>query len=664
MSTRLHAVFGALIVVLVLPWAAAAQRPMTPDDVVGYRAVSSPAISPDGRTTVFVVREADLDGNRFTQHLWRHDAGADRSRRITFEGTRNASPRWAPGGGGVAFLSNRGETTQIYLMPRDGGEARPVTAHATAVQAFRWSPDGRTIAFTAADPKSEEREKREKAGYDEVVVNERFDWPKLWVVDVESGQETRLVADDVNVEEFVWSPDGSRLALRARPTTLLDLSRRGEIHVMPAAGGPMTRLTDNETMEHGLVWARDGRSIYYTASDESRFVNAESKLYRLDVESRTIQRLASDYPYGISNLTLAADGRRMLFVGGVRASQRLSALDLAAGTVTELSRADGTVTGYDVSDDGRTVALVFSDASHLPELWHGALEPFGAAPTPTVNPQAAEWRLGETRAIQWKSRDGWEVEGLLTLPVGYEPGRRYPLVVMLHGGPEAAITLALDPGYIEYPQVWAGRGWAVLQPNYRGGSNYGDRFLQGMNGDTGGGDFHDIMTGVDAVVAEGVADPARLAVMGWSWGGISTGWIVTQTDRFKAASAGAMVSNHFSVFGEADLTYDVEYFYVGGTPWADPAKYLRMSPIGHVMNAKTPTLLLHGMEDIRCPTPQSTEFYRGLQAAGVETELVTYPREPHVFREPAHQLDKMRREIEWMEKHVGFIPSLNPFAHR
>ena len=650
MSTRCRPVLVALI--LALPWAAAAQASMTIDDVVGYKAVSSPAISPDGQTTVFVVREADLEKNRFTQHLWRHDAAPGPSRPITFEGTRNVSPRWSPDGRAVAFLSNRGERTQIVLMPRDGGEARPLTSHATPVQAFRWSPDGRTIAFTAADPKSEEQTRREKAGDDEVVVNAQVDWARLWTVDVESGRETPLVNDDVNIEEFAWSPDGSRIALRARPTTLLDLSRRSEIHAMAAAGGPLTRLTDNETLESDLVWSRDGRSIYYTASDESRFVNAESRLFRIDVDSRTIQRLATGYQYGISNLELTPDGRRMLFVGGVRASQRLSALDLGTGAVTELSRADGTLTGYDVSADGRTVALVFSDAAHLSGLWRGSLDPFDAAPTPTINPQADAWLLGETRAIQWKSRDGWDVEGLLTLPVGYQAGRRYPLMVMLHGGPEAAYTLSLDPGYMAYPQVFAGKGWAVLQPNYRGSSNYGDRFLQGMNGDTGGGDYQDIMTGVDAVVAEGIADPDRMGVMGWSWGGISTGWIVTQTDRFKAASAGAMVANHFSVFGEADLTYDVEYFYVGGTPWADPAKYIRMSPIGHVMKAKTPTLLLHGMEDIRCPFPQSMEFYRGLQAAGVETELVAYPREPHVFREPAHQLDKMRRELEWMERHV------------
>ena len=200
---------------------------------------------------------------------------------------------------------------------------------------YRWSPDGRTIAFTAADPKDEAQTEREKAGYDEVVVNTDFEWAKLWTVDVESGRETQLVTDDITIEEFAWSPDGLRLAVRVRPTTLLDLSRRSEIHVMPSAGGPMTRLTDNDTMETTLVWARDGQAIYYTASDEARFVNAESRLFRIDVGTRTIRRLLSDYRYGISNPRLLPDGR-MLFVGGVRASQRLSALDLSTGVITEL----------------------------------------------------------------------------------------------------------------------------------------------------------------------------------------------------------------------------------------------------------------------------------------------------------------------------------------
>ena len=225
-------------------------------------------------------------------------------------------------------------------------------------------------------------------------------------------------------------------------------------------------------------------------------------------------------------------------------------------------------------------------------------------------------------------------------------------MVMIHGGPELANTLAHVPWYIDYHQVLAGAGWAVLRPNYRGGTNYGDTWLQGMNGDTGGGDYEDIMTGVDHLVAAGIADPDRLAVMGWSWGGISTGWIVTHTDRFRAASAGAMVSNHFSVFGQADLTFDVEHFYIGGSPWSDPQRYLSMSPIGYVTEASTPTLLLHGEADVRCPLPQSVEFYKGLRSVGVDAELVVYPREPHLFREPRHQLDKMQRELAWFARWV------------
>ncbi|MBW1688295.1 MAG: S9 family peptidase [Deltaproteobacteria bacterium] len=350
--------------------------------------------------------------------------------------------------------------------------------------------------------------------------------------------------------------------------------------------------------------------MFYTASDGSRFLNAEPKLFRLDIESREIQRLAADREHAVGDLRRSHDGRRLYFVSGMRTNRRLCSYDLEDDRVEVLTRQDGTVLGFDVSPGGATLGLVFSDDSHLPELWTGTPDPYRAEPAPKVNSLADEWLLGETRVERWRSRDGWEIEGLLTLPVEYRAGRRYPLMVVLHGGPHSAVTSALRPGYTDYNQVLAGRGWAVLRPNYRGGSNYGDLFAQGMDGDTGGGDFHDIMTGVDHLIDAGIADADRLGVMGWSWGGISTGWIVSHTDRFRAASAGAMVSNHFSVFGAADLTYDVELFYIGGSPYANPSRYMSMSPIGHVMKAKTPTLLLHGMEDVRCPYPQSVEFYK------------------------------------------------------
>ena len=648
---------GCLVVALGLSLALSAtsraeKRPMTFEDVIGVKHVADPKISPDGRTVLFVVTELDLDKNTSEQHIWRYDRRTNSSMQLTASGTRNRSPQWSPDGERFAFFSNRSGKNQVFVMDPTGGEAQVLIQHETAVKAFRWSPDGAQIAFTTADPKTSERRKEEEAGNDARVIDAEFDWAKLWIIDVETQKEKQILADDLNVEEFAWSPDGSRFALRHRPTTLYDFVMRTEIYLMPSSGGALTRLTENDAVESNLVWAKDGESLFYTAADESRFINAESKLFRLNVTTRDVERLASDYAFGIGDLQLSSDGKRMFFSSGIKTDRRLCALDLGRRTIEEISPKEGVVSSYDLSSDGSSVAYVFSDTTQLPELWTGTLQPLKTEPAPRVNLEVDDWLLGETKAVQWKSKDGWNVEGLLTLPVGYEKGLKYPLVVVLHGGPEAASTKAFRPTHSNYEQVYAGRGWAVLRPNYRGGSNYGDRFLQGMNRDTGGGDFHDIMTGVDFVIAEGIADPDRLAVMGWSWGGISTGWIVTQTDRFKAASAGAMVSNHFSVFGAADLTFDVEYFYIGGSPYANPSRYISMSPIGHVMKAKTPTILLHGMEDVRCPFPQSVEFYKGLKAAGVETKLVGYPREPHGFREPQHMLDKMMREVAWFEKYV------------
>jgi dipeptidyl aminopeptidase/acylaminoacyl peptidase len=628
------------------------KRPMTFQDVIGVKHVSDPKISPDGRTVLFVVMERDLEKNSFEQQIWRYDSRTASSIELTASGSRNHSPRWSPDGDRFAFLSNRAGESQVFLMDPTGGEARPLTQHETAIRSFRWSPDGAKIAFTAVDPKSADRKKEEEAGDDARVMDAEFNWPKLWVIDVKTKEKQQILKDDVNVEEFAWSPDGSHFALRLRPTTLIDLMMRTDIYLMPSSGGALTRLTENNAVESNLVWAKDGESLFYTAAHESQFVNAESKLFRLNVTTREVERLASDYAFGINQLQLSPDGGRLYFSSGIKTDRRVCSIDLEHLDIEEHSPKQGVVMSYDVASNSPSVAFVFSDTTKLPELWTGTLEPLKNEPAPRVNPQIDEWQLGETKVVQWKSKDGWDVEGLLTLPIDYEKERKYPLVVVLHGGPESAITKALRPSHTYYEQVYSGRGWAVLRPNYRGGSSYGDKFLQGMNRDTGGGDYHDIMTGVDYVIAEGIADPEKMAVMGWSWGGISTGWIVTQTDRFKAASAGAMVSNHFSVFGAADLTFDVEYFYIGGSPYKDPSRYISMSPIGHVMKAKTPTLLLHGMEDIRCPYPQSVEFYKGLKAAGVETQLVGYPREPHGFREPRHMLDKMKREVAWFDKYV------------
>jgi len=629
-----------------------ALRPMTPEDVVTVRTVADPRISADGSRVLFVVRQADLGNNRVKSSIWVHEVTAGRTARLTQAEASHSSPRWAPGGDGFAFLSDRSGSTQLWWMPIDGGEARQLGRSATAVRSFEWSPDGARIAYTAAVELPEDERERREAGDDARVFGEATALPKLWLLDVATGETRQLTSEELAIQELAWAPDGSALVVAARPSTILDRIGETELYAVDVISGALRKLTENAAVESSPLYSADGRAIYFTASDAERFVNAESSLYRLDPSTGAVTPIAADYRYGLTDPVLDASGTHLIMRAGVRASIRLVSVNLDTGEVSTLVAAPGSVRGFDIAPGAGRIAYLFADARRLTDLWLFDADSGTNASVTDLNPEQRQWQLGETRVETWKSRDGADVEGLLTLPVGYVAGQRVPLMVMIHGGPEAAVTLGHVPSYIDYHQVLAGAGWAVLRPNYRGGTNYGDAWVQGMNGDTGGGDYEDIMAGVDHVVASGVADPDRMGVMGWSWGGISTGWIVTQTGRFKAASAGAMVSNHFSIFGQADLTYDVEHFYVGGSPWANFERYMSKSPIAYVTRAKTPTLLLHGEADERCPLPQSVEFHKGLRSVGVETELVVYPREPHVFREPRHQLDKMQREMAWFARWV------------
>lgn len=650
--------------------AAGELRALTPADVIEWRRPSQIDLSPDGTQVLFRVTRLDIEADRAESSIWMAPADGSGAWRLTWAEASHSRPRWAPDGTRFAFLSDRGERTQVWQMRVDGGEADALTAHPTSVSDFAWSPDGRRLAYLASVEEDD-------SGTSDARL---YDAPRgrqaLWLLDPGSGERRRLSPPELSVEEIAWHPDGERIALIGRPTTLLDFIGDREIYLVGAGADPdpgargdvadvePRRLTDNRAVESGLAWAGGGAWLLYTAPDAERFINAESKLFRLDPATGEVVRVAAGFETGIGSVQANEPEGRVAFLSGVGVTQNVYVVDggtvrtPAAGDVpvpiagwVDGTVAEGTVIDYDV--EGDRLATIWSTAAALPEIYLGDLQARESPARLTrLNPEAEAWALGETRVERWASDDGWQVEGLLTLPVGYREGERVPLLVMIHGGPEAAHTLELAPGYIEAPQLWAGRGWAVLRVNYRGGTNYGDAFLQGMNGDSGGGDYRDIMTGVDHVIALGIADPDRMAVMGWSWGGISTGWIVTQTDRFRAASAGAMVSNHLSIFGQADLTFDVRQFYIGGSPWEDPVRYLSMSPIGHVQGASTPTLLVHGEADERCPLPQSVEFFKALESVGVETELVIYPREPHVFREPKHMLDKIEREIAWFDRWV------------
>jgi dipeptidyl aminopeptidase/acylaminoacyl peptidase len=346
-----------------------------------------------------------------------------------------------------------------------------------------------------------------------------------------------------------------------------------------------------------------------------------------------------------------AEGNRVLFLAGKRAYNEAFAFDLTTGSYSQLSTRR-TMQAASLSKDGRTIVVSMDAPDGASEIY--ATDPRFATfrKLTDTNPQIAELALGETEVVTWKSTDGAEVEGVLLKPVGYRAGTKYPTLVVAHGGPSGAYLNNNRLGGLEGGQVWAGKGWAVFYPNPRGSTNYGEKFLQANISDWGGGDYHDIMTGVDALVARGIADPDKLAHIGWSYGGYMTAWVVTQTTRFKAAMVGAGLTNMWSMYGTNDIP-SVLIAYFGGIPSEKTLPlYLARSAMTHVDKVTTPTLILHGANDERVPVGQAQELYRGLKDRGKPTELVFYPREGHGITEYYHQLDRMNRIYGWVTKYT------------
>jgi dipeptidyl aminopeptidase/acylaminoacyl peptidase len=378
----------------------------------------------------------------------------------------------------------------------------------------------------------------------------------------------------------------------------------------------------------------------------------QQRLMLYDVKAKTIKdTLTPAFDSEAGTPIWTNEGKRVMFVTGKRAYNDAFAYDLTSGTYTQLSQ-KRTINSTSISKDGRTIAVTMDAPDSAADIYVTDPSFANLKRLTNTNPQLAEVQQGETEVVSWKSSDGVEVEGVLLKPVGYEAGKRYPTLVVAHGGPAGAFVNGFRLGGLEGGQVWAGKGWAVFYPNPRGSSNYGQKTLAANVNDWGGGDFKDIMTGVDALVARGIADPDKLAHIGWSYGGYMTAWTITQTTRYKAAMVGAGLTNMWSMYGTNDIP-SVLIAYFGGIPNKQTLPlYLDRSAMSHIDKATTPTLILHGANDERVPTGQAYELYRGLKDRGKATELVFYPREGHGIGEYYHQKDRMQRIYDWVTKYT------------
>jgi dipeptidyl aminopeptidase/acylaminoacyl peptidase len=549
----------------------------------------------------------------------------------------------------LAFLSDRTEgQQQILLMSMNGGEGRAITTGKRSVKAFEWSPDGKQIALLAPDAKTEEEEKKEKDKDDAKVVDKDDKRARLWILDLASGEARALTKANWNLDELAWLPTGDRVVVKGtdRPESDQYTERIFSVQV---ADGTMKELVKPLGPFGEMRVSADGKTISYVGSREDGPEPHDLMLLPVtahaarNLTGASLDRPVQDYHWqkdgsvvllaanGFSNLlvTYSADGTRH---------------DLSPATVPAGSMALGS---------GGEIAFVSQGATRPQEVW---LWDQKSAPTQVthLNDSWKQYTLSEPELYKYKSFDGTEIEAALLKPQGYDVtagsvrvyGKSKPLITLIHGGPTSRWGDSIET----WGQLLATHGYAVFYPNIRGSVGYGQKFVEGNRGDWGGSDFKDVMAGVEDLVKRGIADPEKLGIGGWSYGGYMAEWAISQTNLFKAAVSGAGMANLVSEFGTEDHPAYDEWFY--GVPWEQPEGFLNSSPFVHLKNAKTPTLILQGDADTVDPLGQSQELYRGLKRYGVETELVVYPREPHGFHEEKHLMDRLNRILGWYDKYL------------
>ncbi|MCA1586944.1 MAG: S9 family peptidase [Acidobacteria bacterium] len=646
-------VFTVAVVAFSAQTGAQDKRPMSFVDVLELPTIQDPRLSPDGKQIVFVMEKPDWKANRRVGNLYRVNADGTGQVQLTFGEQSASNPRWSPDGKAVAFLARRGsdEHNQIYLLHTDGGEARRLTNHPTAAEDPTWAPDGASIWFASNDAKTDEEKERDKQQDDVYAFEEtNFEQQHLWTVDLE-GKTKQITSGDFSVTQYELSDDGRRVAMMRAPSPLLEHMRLAEVWTMDAGGGNAVQVTKNQVGESGPMLSPDGASVLFTADTNEQFdPYYNDKIFLAPAAGGPARLLLADAPFQVENAQWSKDGRSVYLTANFGVHNELLRVDVATKQVTPLTKGSHNLGGWRFSDSAGLHVFTRNSAERPAEIYTlpagGGGEPKRV--TAVFDYVAAQFKIARQERLTWKGQDGQTVEGLLYYPTDYVAGRKYPLIVATHGGPAASDRF----GFANEVQVYAGKGYAVLRPNYRGSTGYGDAFLRDMVKGYFKQAHLDVMTGADAVIAMGLADPDKMVKMGWSGGGHMTNKIVTFTDRFKAASSGAGAANWISMSAQSDhREFRTPWF--GGTPWQKNAPidlYWDHSPLKDVANVKTPTMFLVGQDDPRVPMPQSVEMHRALKYNGVPTKLWVAPREGHGWTELRHRLFKLQVEMEWFEK--------------
>jgi len=655
-----------------------------PADIANLKQVSDPQISPDGNEVAYVVTTPVDPGKHKDARIWLLPTGAGGQAHpfITGSGT-DTTPRWSPDGNSIAFLSDRknplSEKTgpfhfsivgaegrddltradgpvqeeaesemQLWIISLHGGEATPLTDIPGGVKSFAWSRDGKFLAFVRRDMDSKTERERKKLKNDHILVDQDYKYDRLWIYDLAQHQARLLTKTNINIDAFDWSPNGTQLVARVSPTPRInDYWRVSKIVLLDVQTGTVQKTLEERAGYIQPRWSPDGHRVVFS-KETTKQITDTHVIYDLGTGKEfTIE---DAYSGSVRQLLWMPDSKSVIgetIEGAHTLIVRADAATGAVSTIKGVEAPDGSIT---ISGDGATLTYLGSDMRHAPEVWVTAHE--HPRMLTDTNPEVKGWKLGSEREIEWKSsKDGKTIHGVLVLPPDYQEDKRYQTVVHIHGGPEEAWTTGWHGTWYNYAAMLSSHGYIVLLPNPRGSDGQGPSFAEANYQDWGGGDFQDVMDGVDYVIAQGFTDPNRVAIGGWSFGGYMTAWAVTHTDRFKAGMVGAGVTDLYSMATTTDIAPSFEDGYLG-TFASSRQFYDAHSPVRFLDQGHTPVLVLHGEADPRVPISQGEEFYYGLRFVGREAVMVRYPREPHIFTEREHQIDSLGRILAWYDTHL------------
>lgn len=666
-SVKRYSILLCLIGTLFL--SAQGKTEPTFEDILSLESVSNAQISPNGQYVVYQVQSTDWENNRYDRELWISNGNESPFQLTNTVKGSSSSPQWSPDSKWIGFMASRNEKNQLYVIRPNGGEAIQVTQSDKGISGFRWSPDGKTIAYIQT--KENKVTKAQEELYGGFAEDEKeYSTNQLWTIDFNANALTKhlrpkqlkdssyqaslkpklhLEESDFYINTVLWSPDGSKIAIEHQPNSIITSFFNADISVYDPESETLTSIVNNPSYDGLIDWSPNSEAILYESNvddtDSNFYLN--SRYFIIDTNTKKTKEVATDFDENVNNLKWHEQG--IFGLAFEKTRRNFVRLNPDDGTVNFIKTPNERI--YNLSLGNNQIAYTAANDDSLTEVFITDFQFKNHDQITEESLQITNWLVAQSDVVSWKSKDGAVIEGVLHKPQDYDPNKKYPLMVVIHGGPTGISTPSPTPSYV-YPIVqWLNKGALVLRPNYRGSAGYGEKFRALNVKNLGVGDAWDVISGVEYLAKEGLIDKNKVASMGWSQGGYISAFLTTNSNMFKAISVGAGISNWMTYYVNTDI-HPFTRQYLKSTPWSDEDMYRKTSPMTNITKASTPTLIQHGEFDKRVPVANAYELYQGLQDNEVPSKLIIYKGFGHGITKPKERLAATWHNWQWINKYI------------